>query len=180
MTFKVVNSKTAFKGRIFEVRSDDVQLPDGRQTQFHVVVHAGAVVFIPIDEKGRIWFVRQYRHAIGKELLELPAGTLEAGEEPEVTAARESREEIGMSPGKLELLGAFYLAPGYSSEYVYIYLATELRPDPLAQDADEQIAAERRSIAETEQLVRSGAIQDAKTLAALHLAEQTLAGWPKT
>ena len=120
-----------------------------------------------MDEQGNLLFVRQYRPAAGKELLELPAGTLDEGEAPEACARREVREEAGMAAGQLEALGGFYLAPGYSTEYMHVYLATELRPDPLEADADEFLSVELISLGAALKMARSGEILDAKSLAAL-------------
>ena len=119
-------------------------------------------------------FVRQYRHAAGLDLLELPAGTLDEGEEPLECAKREIREETGMAAGKMELLGGFYLAPGYSTEYMHVYLATGLSHDPLEADADEFLTVERIPMAEALQMFERGEIQDAKSLAAVLLARKYL------
>jgi len=178
MAYRVTASETLFSGRVFEVRKDRVVLEDGRETSVEVVVHPGAVALIPVDSQKQIWFVRQYRHASGAELLELPAGTLERGEPPEECAERECQEEIGMSPGKLEHLGGFFLAPGYSTEFLEVYLATELRPDPKPRDPDEQIQVERLSLGRVVELMGNGGLRDAKSLAALALAGDRL-GLPK-
>jgi len=174
MAYRVTASETLFSGRVFEVRKDRVVLEDGRESSVDVVVHPGAVALIPVDSQKQIWFVRQYRHASGGELLELPAGTLERGEPPEQCAERECREEIGMSPGKLEHLGGFFLAPGYSTEFLQVYLATELRPDPRPGDPDEQIQVEKLSLAQVAELIANRGLQDAKSLAALTLAGDRL------
>jgi ADP-ribose pyrophosphatase len=149
-------------------------LPDGKETTFDVVVHPGAVTLIPVDSAGRILFVRQYRYAIGEELLELPAGTLDEGEEPEACAHREIREETGMSAGKLEKIGEFFLVPGYSTEYMYIYLASDLKPDPLPGDEDEFITVEAIAMQKIPELISQGILRDAKSLSALFLAEPYL------
>jgi ADP-ribose pyrophosphatase len=171
MKFKTLKSETVYEGKAFDVRREQLLLPDGKTTQFDLVVHPGAVTLIPIDAQGRVLFIRQYRHAVGKELLELPAGTLEIGEEPEACASREVREETGMSAGKLTKVGEFYLVPGYSTEYMYIYLASNLQPDPLPGDDDEFITVEAFALDMLPQLVRQGVLQDAKSIAALSLAE---------
>ena len=132
MSFERVDSEMGYQGRAFNVRRDTVRLPDGQLARLDIVEHVGAVTILPLDETGRIWFVRQYRHAAGKVLLELPAGTLEAGEAPEACAAREVREEIGQAAGELQKLGEFFLAPGYSTEYMHVYLATGLHSRPAA------------------------------------------------
>jgi len=174
MAYRVTASETLFSGRVFEVRKDRVVLEDGRESSVDVVVHPGAVALIPVDELEQIWFVRQYRHASGGELLELPAGTLEPGEPPEQCAQRECQEEIGMFPGKLEHLGGFFLAPGYSTEFLEVYLASELRPGPRPRDPDEQIQVEKLSLGRVAELIRRGELRDAKSLASLTLAGQRL------
>lgn len=174
MRFKTLKSETVYEGKAFDVRRELLLLPDEKTTLFDIVVHPGAVTLIPIDSLGRVLFVRQYRHAVGKELLELPAGTLNVGEEPEACALREVREETGMSAGKLVKVGEFYLVPGYSTEYMHIYLASDLQVDPLPGDEDEFITVEAIPLDELPDLVSQGAIHDAKSLAALFLAEPLL------
>ena len=174
MPFETKNSETVYHGKAFDVRRDQVQLPDGKETQLDIVVHPGAVTLIPIDSQGNIYFVSQYRHAVGKELLELPAGTLNEGENPQVCALREVREETGMSAATLKLIGEFFLAPGYSTERMYIYLATDLHPDPLPGDEDEFITVKTISMSKVSDMISQGVIQDAKSLAALHLAQPHL------
>ncbi len=172
--FRVERSETVFQGRVFAVRRDVVRLPDGNTAELDVITHHGAVTLVPLDAEGRIWFVRQYRHAAGETLLELPAGTLEPGEAPEACAAREIREEIGFAAAQLHLLGEFYLAPGYSTEYQYVYLATGLSPAPLPQDADEFLEPVALPVAEVRRRALAGDFRDAKTLAALLLAWEHL------
>jgi ADP-ribose pyrophosphatase len=172
--FQVINSELTYRGRAFDVRRDRVRLPDGSATDLDIVDHSGAVTVVPLDDEGRLWFVRQYRHAAGASILELPAGTLEGQEPPEEAAGREIREEIGMAAGRLDLIGGFYLAPGYSTEYMYVYLARELQPDPLQGDHDEFLSVEQHPLAQVQSLIRAGTLQDAKSLAALYLAEPYL------
>jgi ADP-ribose pyrophosphatase len=174
MKFQLLQSEIVYPGRAFTIRRDAVRLPDGRETWLDIVEHVGSVVIIPLDAEGNLLFVRQYRHAAGRELLELPAGTLEAGEAPDACALREIREETGMAAGKMDRLGGFFLAPGYSTEYMYVYLATDLYEGPLDADADEFLSVERIPLEEA--LVRSekGEMPDAKSLAALMLAHSTL------
>lgn len=176
MEFKTKLSEIHYAGRAFKVRRDQVQAPNGQIMSLDIVEHVGAVTIIPLDAQGQVWFVRQYRHAAGEILLELPAGTLEAGEHPELCARREIREEIGMAAGKLEKVGEFYLAPGYSTEYMHVYLAQDLFPDPLPGDADEFLSIEALPLAQVRQMVRHGQLKDAKSLAALLLAEDRLIG----
>lgn len=179
MAFETQKSEILYYGKAFDVRRDQVLLPDGKTTLIDVVVHPGAVTLIPLDSQGRILFVRQYRHAVGQELLELPAGTLNQGEKPEDCAHREVREETGMSAANLEKIGEFYLVPGYSTEHMHIYLATNLRSDPLPGDEDEFITIEAVALANVPDLISQGVLQDAKSLAALILAEPYLKNMSK-
>jgi len=128
----------------------------------------------PLDGQGNLLFVRQYRHAAGLDLLELPAGTLNKDEAPDACAHREIREETGMAAGYMRHLGGFYLAPGYSTEYMHVYLATDLRSDPLEADADEFLTVESIPLARAMANARAGKILDAKSLAALLLAQSVL------
>ena len=171
MPFETLNSETVYYGKAFNVRRDQIHLPDGKDTLLDIVVHPGAVTLIPIDSQGNIYFVRQYRHAVGEELLELPAGTLNEGEKPQVCALHEVREETGMSAATIKLIGEFFLAPGYSTEQMYIYLATDLHPDPLPGDEDEFITVKAIPMSKVPEMISQGVIQDAKSLAALYLAQ---------
>jgi ADP-ribose pyrophosphatase len=176
MKARVLKSETVFRGRAFGVRLDEVEYAPGRATVIEVVEHVGAVTMVPLDEAGQLWFIRQYRHAVGQELLELPAGTLHGGEDPAEGAARELQEEIGMRAERLEPLAAFWLAPGYSTERMHAYLATGLHPAPLPQDEDELIRVEKLTVAEALAASGKGEVQDAKSLAALFAAARRL-GW---
>jgi len=168
--FKILKSQTKYRGKVFSVRKDQVRLPQGRITELDIVEHVGAVTIFPIDSNWNVWFVRQYRHATGEDLLELPAGTLEDDEEPLACAQREIQEEIGMTAGKMEIIGDFFLAPGYSTEYMYIYLARELSPSSLPGDEDEFLNVEKYHISKVLEMAWGNYIQDAKTLAGLMLA----------
>jgi ADP-ribose pyrophosphatase len=174
MPYKLIQSETLVQARPFNIRRDQVELPDGKPSTLVIVDHPGAVTLLPVDSQGRVWFVRQYRHATQQELLELPAGTLEKGEDPLVCAQREVREEIGMAAGNLEMLGEFFLAPGYSSEYMHVYLATGLTASPLKGDADEFLTVERIPIKQVYTMAEEGELPDGKTLAALLLARPYL------
>jgi len=167
---ELIRSERVFQGRAFAVRVDQLRRADGETSRIDLVEHVGAVALLPLGQDGLIWLVRQYRHPAGKRLLELPAGTLEPGEPPEECARRECREEIGMAPGRLERLGGFYLAPGYSTEYLHVFLAADLQPSPLPGDEDEQLEIERLGLVQVLQRMRRGEIEDAKSLAALLLA----------
>ena len=174
MALETIKSEIIYQGRVFDVRQDHVRLPNGQTTNLDIVAHGGAVVLVPVDEEGNIWFLRQYRHAIGVELVELPAGTLEDGEEITEAAQRELREEIGMAAETLKKIGAFYLAPGYSTELLHIFLAKKLSPAPLPGDDDEFLQVEKKPIQEFYETAWQQQIQDAKSLAALLLAQPFL------
>ncbi len=174
MPFELLKKEIVYPGRAFTIRCDTLRLPDGHETRFDIVEHVGSVIIIPLDGQGNLLFVRQYRHAAGFDLLELPAGTLNKDEAPEACALREIREETGMAAGHMQHLGGFYLAPGYSTEYMHVYLATDLCPDPLEADADEFLTVEPIPLAKAMAIARAGKILDAKSLAAILLAQSIL------
>jgi len=169
-SFELLGSETILEGRAFKIRRDRLRTPDGRETRFEIVEHVGSVVMLPIDSEGNLLFVRQYRHAAGADLLELPAGTRDEGESYEACAAREMREETGMAAGTLERAGEFFLAPGYSTEFMVVFIAKHLTPSPLPTDADEFLQLERVPLAEVFHMAEQGQIPDAKSLAALYIA----------
>ena len=174
MVFEPIHSQAVYSGRAFEVRQDEVRLPNGRSTVLDIVYHADSVAILPIDLEGRVWFVRQYRHAAMQALLELPAGVIEIGETPEACARREIREETGMAAGKMEKIGAFFLAPGYSTEFMHTYLASELQPAPLPGDEDEFLSLEKIPLLQAYNMADEGNILDSKTLAVLLIARPLL------
>lgn len=174
MSFTLLRSENLLQGRSFKIRRDYLKTPDGSETQFEIVEHGGSVIIIPIDNDGNIWFVRQYRHAAGMDMLELPAGTRDQNEPYEVCAAREIREEIGMEAGELIHLSSFYLAPGYSTEYMGVFFATGLKPNPLEADADEFLIVEKIPVKKALEMAEQGEIPDAKSLAALLIARKYL------
>ena len=174
MPFELIKSETLLQGRTFKIRRDYLKTPDGSETRLEIIEHGGSVIVIPVDENGNLLFVRQYRHATGRDLIELPAGTRD-GEEPyEECAAREIREETGMRAGKLEKIGEFYLAPGYSTEFMGVFLATDLKHNPLDPDADEFLSVEKMSVKKAFEMAERGEMPDAKSLAALFLAKPHL------
>ena len=174
MPFELIRSEMLLQGRTFKLRRDHLKTPDGRETKLEIIEHGGSVIIIPIDADGNMLFVRQYRHAAGEDLLELPAGTREKNEPYEECAAREIREETGMAAGKLEKVGEFYLAPGYSTEFMGVFIATELSHNPLEPDVDEFLTVEKMSVKEAFEMVMRGDMPDAKSLAAFLLAKPYL------
>jgi ADP-ribose pyrophosphatase len=174
MKFELLKSEITYAGRAFSVRLDHLLTPSGKTVKYDIVQHIGSISVVPIDENGQLYFVRQYRQAAQQELLELPAGTLEEGELPAEAAAREIREETGMAAKNIQEIGSFYLAPGYSTELMHVFLATGLTHDPLDPDADEYLSVEKMSVAKAFELIENGHLQDAKSLAALLLARRYL------
>ena len=174
MPFELIRSEMLLQGRTFKLRRDHLKTPDGRETKLEIIEHGGSVIIIPIDADGNMLFVRQYRHAAGEDLLELPAGTRERNEPYEECAAREIREETGMAAGKLEKVGEFYLAPGYSTEFMGVFIATELSHNPLEPDVDEFLTVEKMSVKDAFEMVMRGDMPDAKSLAAFLLAKPYL------
>ncbi len=166
--------RKVFEGRILTVSVESITLPRGERLEAEIVRHPGSVVLIPVTDRGEIVLVRQYRHAIGRSVWELPAGSLEPGEDPRAAAERECHEEIGLIPSTVERLGAFFPTPGYSDEEMAFYRATGLRvpsaDDPVArQDADEDIESRAFSVDVIRQMVASGEMTDLKTVAGLTL-----------
>jgi ADP-ribose pyrophosphatase len=174
MAYTIVQSESVFQGKVFNVRVDQVQYPDGKVHRVDVVEHHGAVALVPIDADGGVWFVRQYRHPVGKMLLEIPAGTLEHGEKPQDCAIRECQEELGLAPDEIIPLGSVYLAPGYSTEMLHIFLARGLQSSPLPPDEDEVLEPVKISWQQVQNMIQEGEIRDAKTLAGIMLAQSHL------
>ncbi len=173
-SFELLKTETLLQGRAFKIRRDTLKTPDGRETKFDIVEHGGSVVIVPMDADGNILFVRQYRHAASMDMLELPAGTRDGDEPFEDCAAREIREETGMEAGKLIHVGSFYLAPGYSTEYMGVFFATELKHNPLEADDDEFLSVEKIPVQEALSMAERGDMPDAKSLAALLMARSYL------
>lgn len=174
MPFELIKSEMILQGRAFKIRRDSLKTPEGLETKLEIIEHGGSVVILPVDNEGNILFVRQYRHATGQDLLELPAGTRDGAEPYADCAARETREETGMEAGSLEKIGEFYLAPGYSTEFMAAFLATNLRHNPLNPDEDEVLSMERIPVKRAFELALSGGLPDAKSLAVLLLAKPHL------
>ena len=164
-----VESRRLYEGTILNLREDTLRLPSGRRAPYLVVEHPGAVVILAIDGEGRVLLVRQYRHPTGRSLLELPAGTRDPGEQPLACAERELREETGFRPGRLERMGGFYSAPGYCTEYLEAYLATDLEPAPLESGDEEGLQVEALPLEQLLVLAAEGRLEDAKSLATLLL-----------
>ena len=164
---RVVSSRTIYRGKLLNLRLDEVLLSSGRRAEREIVVHPGASAILPIIKPGKILMVRQYRHPVGEVLLEIPAGTLKPGEDPMACAARELEEETGYRAGKLAHLITIYPTPGYSSEILHIYLARDLRRGVQAPEIDENISVIEMSINQVLDGIRDGRIRDSKTIVAI-------------
>lgn len=171
---KLISSEPAYLGKLVKLYLETFEQPDGRQFKREIIRHPGAVAMIPLTASGEVLLVRQYRGAAQQILLELPAGTLEPGEDPYHAAIRELQEEVGYKPGQLERLGGEFAAPGYTSEYIHLFLATDLTPSRLSQDEDERIDVEAVPLDEAVRRVMSGEIQDSKTMIGLLLIARRL------
>jgi ADP-ribose pyrophosphatase len=163
---ETLSSKLIFSGRAVKLRVDTVRLGDGRETTREIVEHEDCVAIVAVDG-GEILLVRQFREAVGQALLEIPAGGIDPGETPEEAVRREMREETGFLPGKVAPIGGFYSSPGYSNEYLYLYLATELVSSPLRAEDTDSIVLVRATPQEVLELIQSGGIVDAKSIAGL-------------
>jgi len=158
---------TIFSGRIFKVVKKFITNPNGKKVERHVVVHPGAVVILPILSDGRIVLIRQHRVAVDESLIELPAGTMETGEEPIATARRELMEETGYRASKLIPVLRFYTSPGFVKEEMRLFYATELIAGPTAMDEDEKIETLLVSLPQALKMIQLGEIRDAKTIVGL-------------
>jgi ADP-ribose pyrophosphatase len=156
-----------YKGRVIQLDVHTVVLDNGKQSTREIVTHPGAVAIAAVDEQHNVLLVRQFRFAAGRELLEIPAGTLEPGEDPLACAARELREETGFRPLQLVSLGGIYVAPGYTTEFIHLYLCDAMQYDPLSMDDDESIELVRVPRDEILAFIANGKIIDAKSVTAL-------------
>jgi ADP-ribose pyrophosphatase len=170
MNHQVIHREKHYSGPVFDIAKVYVRLPDGRERSYDLVEHGDSVTIVPVDANGQVFFVTQHRVGADSLLLELPAGVLEPGEDPLESARREIREEIGMDAREIVPLGGFFLAPGYTDEYMTIFLATGLFPSPLEPDEDEFLNLVSMTVESAYQKALAGEIEDGKTLAALLLA----------
>ncbi len=161
---KLLSRETVYTGRLFNVNLDRIEMAGGIVAVRETLLHPGAVCMVPVTDDGQLLLVTQYRHAAGKRLLELPAGTLEVGEEPIAAVARELQEEVGQFPEVVTPLGGFYVAPGYTTEYIHLFVCTKLRASRLPGDEDEDIEVEVRTAQEALAAIDSGEICDAKSV----------------
>jgi len=166
---KTLSSKIVFDGRAVKLRVDMIQMPDGRQTTREIVEHGACIAVVAVDAQNNVLLVSQYRDAVKKDLLEIPAGGVDPGEDAETAVKREMQEETGFLPQKLVSLGGYYLAPGYSTEYLHLYLAMDLIPSRLVAEDTEGINVVRVPVSQIPKLLRSDKICDGKSIAGLYM-----------
>jgi 8-oxo-dGTP pyrophosphatase MutT (NUDIX family) len=171
---EVLSSRLIYEGRVVKLRVDEIALPSGGTAIREVVQHPGAVVVVALDSEEHVYLVRQYRHPIGRHLLELPAGGLERGEDPLTAARRELREEVGLEASEWTSLGSFFSSPGFVNEHLHAYLARGLTSVPSDPDDDEDIAVVRYPLAGL--IEHPEETSDAKTLATLYLLRGVMQG----
>ncbi|MDN3504116.1 MAG: NUDIX hydrolase [Rhabdochlamydiaceae bacterium] len=162
-----INSSEIIKSPRIAIREDKVNLPNGKDKIYHIVLHPGACAILPIDSDGKIIFVRQYRHAVEEILLEIPAGIIDHGENPLTCARRELREETGYNCKEIKPMINIFTTPGFTNEQLYLYIAKGLYPDPLIAEDSDEIDVIKYTLEESLQMVMSGKIADAKTVVAI-------------
>jgi ADP-ribose pyrophosphatase len=167
MDEKIISTEKIYAGRVIGVDVHRVLLPNGMEQIRELVHHPGATAIVAVDAQGLILMVRQFRIAAGKVMSEIPAGTLHIGEPPIHCAIRELQEETGFKPGHIEPLGGFFVAPGYTTEYIHLYLATDLSESKLPGDEDEFIQVQRVSLLNALSMIENGEIVDGKTIIGL-------------
>lgn len=166
--------RSLYSGSVVDLGMEQVELPDGRQLDLEVVRHPGGAAVVALDKTGRVCLLRQYRHAGGGWLWELPAGKVDHPELPETTAQRELQEEAGLLAGHWEALGSFLTTPGFCDERIHLYLARELEVTSSDRQADELIEVHWVDYGEALERLYSGDIIDAKTMLGLILAGRRL------
>ncbi len=174
MPRKLIESEHIFKGAVFAVERDRLREENGFEIVREIIRHTGGAGCLPLFPDGRVALVKQYRHPARQELLEIPAGKIEAGESPMECAAREIEQEIGFRAGRIELLADFYSTPGFCEERLYVYLATELTPAEQNLDHDEFVEVVYIPLAEAVAMAERNEIEDSKTIIALLLAQRRI------
>ena len=162
-------TKNLYTGKVVTLNIETVALPNGLTIDLEVVRHPGAAAVVPITEDGSVVLIRQFRHAAGGFIYEIPAGKLHSGEDPRSCASRELEEEIGYKPGQLMLLSSIFTAPGFTDEVIHVYKATGLTKGRQHLDRDEVLEVVEVSLEEAIGMIRAGTIRDAKTIVGLQL-----------
>ncbi len=167
--FKITDTKTIYKGRVFDVRIDLIRYDSGNESVREIAVHNGGAVILALTSEGKILFVKQYRHPFDKFFIELPAGKLEPDEDPQTCAIRELKEETGMTAGKISKLGVVATTPGFCTELLHIFLAENLTEGETDREEGEYgMSVIELTLEETEEKIRAGEIYDAKTVAGIY------------
>ena len=166
---QLLSSEQIYAGKVLTFNRDTVLLPNGNTTHLEIVRHPGASAVVPLKEDGRVILIRQLRHATGGYIFEIPAGKLDAGEAPEVCAARELEEEIGYQAGSLDHLTSIWTAPGFTDEVIHIYRGTHLRPGTQQLDQDEVLEVVEWPLSEAMARIQDGTIRDAKTIIGIQM-----------
>ncbi len=174
MTAKVHHTVTLHQGRVFRLTRERITLPNGVSADLEIIRHPGAAAVVPLADEHTVLLIRQYRHAVGGYIWEIPAGTLDPGEEPLECARRELVEETGFSASSWHRLGETTPLPGYSDERIHIFLAAELTPEAQNLDGDELLTVRRTPLEEAVEMIYRGEIHDGKTLSGLLLARRHL------
>lgn len=169
---KTMKSDKIYEGKLLNLRVDTVEIPDKKYSKREIVEHPGGVAVIPVASDNSIILVKQYRKAIERFLMEIPAGKLELNEEPRETAIRELKEETGYEAKKIEYLLEFYTSPGFSNEKIYLFLATDLIEGEATPDSGEFIEMEKYNIDDLIKMVERGEIIDSKTIIGINLAKK--------
>lgn len=164
---KVKNRELIYKGKIIDFYKDTIQLPDGREAIWDYIDHKGAAAVVPLDDEGNIIMVSQYRNAIKKQTLEIPAGGINKGEDPLECAARELEEETGYTVKSIEPLTSIYTAIAYCNEIIYVYFAKVGEKKEQHLDEDEYVEVKKYSLEELENMILNGTIQDTKTISSI-------------
>jgi ADP-ribose pyrophosphatase len=164
---KLLLRRYIFNGRLLKLRVDTVVTADGHRSTREIVEHGDCIGVVAVDTENNVLLVNQYRLPPAKILLEIPAGGIDKGEDAETAVSREMQEETGFRPGKVVKLAGFYLSPGFSTEYMHLYLATNLSPSPLRAEDTAGIEVVPVPVAQIPELIKSGKIQDSKSIAGL-------------
>lgn len=170
MNYKVDSSDVIFCGKVFDIKVDKLTYNSGNPSVREVVVHPGGAVVVPVTNEGKIILVSQFRYPFQKTLYELPAGKLDEGEDPAVCAERELKEETGFSGGKITKLGSIYTSPGFCSEELYIFLATDFTDgDHEREEGEQDMQLHEFTPGELKEMIKTGEIKDAKTISGIYM-----------